>query len=261
MKRPAGLVAVAALAAALSCGIAIASAGPAGYLDPGAFDIMQVLPPAPVRGDGRYQADRRIFRATRRFAGSARWDMATRDVSQKSADMLRDFSCAIGVALEPSNAPLTAALVQRAALDTAAQKNKAKDFYKRSRPYKIDRGAVCQPRAELDNSYDYPSGHTTSGWTWALILAELAPDRATRILARGRAYGQSRMICGAHNESAVEAGWLTADATMAVVRTRPAYQADAAAARAEIEQLRHNPAAPRPSACETEEGLVRQRVL
>ena len=251
---------VLAVAAALSSALA-AAGGPAGYLDAGSFDIMQVLPPAPVRGDGRYQSDRQIFRATRKFVGTPRWDMATRDVSQKSADMLHDFSCAVGVALDPSNAPRTAALVERAAIDTAAQKNRAKDFYKRSRPYKIDPGPVCQPRAELDGSYDYPSGHTTSGWTWALILAELAPDRATPILARGRAYGQSRMVCGAHNESAVEAGWLTADATMAVVRTRPAYLAEAAAARAELDRLRHDPAAARPEACEAEAALVREPVL
>jgi acid phosphatase (class A) len=31
-----------------------------------------------------------------------------------------------------------------------------------------------------------------------LILAELAPERATPILNRGRAYGESRVVCGVH---------------------------------------------------------------
>ena len=44
------------------------------------------------------------------------------------------------------------------------------------------------------------------GWAWALILSELAPDRADAILARGLAYGESRAVCGVHYASDVEAG-------------------------------------------------------
>jgi hypothetical protein len=44
----------------------------------------------------------------------------------------------------------------------------------------------------------YPSGHSSIGWGWALILTELAPDRAEEILARGRAFGGSRNVCNAH---------------------------------------------------------------
>lgn len=252
------------LAAGLMIALFASSAtadAPVGYLPPGAFDIMAVLPPAPVKGDARYKADRRIFKATRRLLATPRGAMATQDVSQKSANMLRDYACALDLSLTPATAPKAVMLIQRAALDTAAQKNRAKDYYRRARPYKIDRGPICQPHQELDDSFDYPSGHTTSGWTWALVLADLAPDRATQILARGRAYGQSRFICGAHNESAVEAGWFTADATMAVVRTQPQFQADVAAARAELDALRSDPAAPKPQGCAAEVALVAERVL
>jgi acid phosphatase (class A) len=109
-------------------------------------------------------------------------------------------------------------------------------------------------------SYDYPSGHTTLGWTWALILTSIAPDRAQQILERGRAYGDSRFVCGAHNESAVEAGMQSASATMALVSTKPAYQTDLASARAEISALRaSNPS--RPEACDAEAALIAQRVI
>ena len=94
-----------------------------------------------------------------------------------------------------------------------------------------------------------------------LILTELAPDRAGPILRRGRAYGDSRFVCGAHNESAVEGGMLSASATMALVRTKPAFQQDLAAARAEIDRLRADPATPRPQGCAAEEALVSQRVM
>jgi acid phosphatase (class A) len=124
---------------------------------------------------------------------------------------------------------------------------------------------VCQRTTELFDkahnrmSYDYPSGHATRGWTWALILSAIAPGRAQQILQRGRAYADSRYICGAHNESAVEAGMLSASATMALVSTKQAHQVDLAAARTEYAALQRS--GPRPTGCDTDAALVRQKVM
>lgn len=245
---------------ALGLNAAEAQGGRMGYLAPGSFDILQVLPAAPVKGDARYKADRKIFKRTRKLAGSPRWMLATGDVRTSTPDLMRDFSCAAGTALSPDRAPKVAALVERASIDTRRGTNIAKDFYKRLRPYQIDRGAICQPAEELAGTFDYPSGHTTLGWTWATLLAELIPDRATQILARGRAYGESRIVCGVHNASAVEAGEISVAATLAVVHASPAFQADLAAARAEVEALRREAAAPAPE-CSAEEKLVAERAF
>lgn len=257
-----GKIAVAVMAAIGTAGFAAAQLGPRGYLAPGAFDILAVLPPAPVSGDARDNADRTIFRATRRLVGTPRYDLAINDVKLTQRDMFADFSCSIGVALTPELAPKTAALLSKVTFDTARSSSIAKDFYKRKRPYLVDKGAFCQPADQLKTSYDYPSGHTTLGWTWATILAELAPDRATAIMARGRAYGESRIVCGVHNASAVESGRVTAAATLAAIESDPAFMPDRAAARQEIDMLRRDPAAPRPSVpvCAGEAGLVAQRV-
>lgn len=238
---------------------------PKGYLAPGEFDVTHVLEPAPAIGDPRYKTDRAIFRATRRLLSTPRGTLATTDANYAVPALLHDFSCSVGVALTPANAPKLVAVVQRAGADTGAETNAAKKFYRRQRPFLIDHGAICQPQAALYDqrqhrmSYDYPSGHTTWGWTWALILADLAPDRAQEVLVRGRAYGDSRFVCGAHNESAVEAGMQSASATMTLVRTKRAYQADLAAARAELTALRST--GPRPVGCEAEAALIGQRVM
>jgi len=71
----------------------------------------------------------------------------------------------------------------------------------------MENGApVCTPEDEevLRKDGFYPSGHTALGWAWALILTEIAPDRADAILARGRAFGVSRNICNVHWHSDVE---------------------------------------------------------
>jgi acid phosphatase (class A) len=237
-----------------------------GYLTPHEFDVTSVLEPAPRPGDPRYDTDRKIFRATRKFVDSDRWKLATSDADYAVPALLRDFSCAVGVDLTPKRAPRLVALMQRAGADTGGETSHAKDVLERQRPFMIDHGPVCQPTAELYNqkhgrmSYDYPSGHTTWGWTWAIVLTSIAPDRAQQILERGRAYGESRFICGAHNESAVEAGIQSASATMALVSTKPAYQTDLNAARTEIAALR-NGGAPAAQGCDAEAALLRERVM
>ena len=244
----------------LLAGSTASSADRTGYLAQGSFDILDVLPQAPAKGDPRYEADRRVFRHTRRLLATPRGAMATNDIVRTPAAMLDDYACSLGASLTPEQVPLTVAVILRASLDTNAQKDRAKDFYKRSRPFLIDAGPVCQPKPKLAQTFDYPSGHTTGGWTWAMILADLAPDRASHIFARGRAFGQSRAICGAHNASAVEAGWMTAETTMAVIRTTAAYQADLSAARNELDIVRRTAKMPDAKRCAAEKALVAQRV-
>ncbi|PKU26350.1 phosphatidic acid phosphatase [Telmatospirillum siberiense] len=232
-----------------------------GYLSPDGVDIVKILPPAPAKGDARYEADRAIFKTTRSFAGSPRWALATNDVKLSTSDMLRDFSCAAGVALTPETVPHLVQVAERAGVDTARSAGVAKDYFKRLRPYRIDEGEICQPAAELGDSYDYPSGHTTRGWTWAELLAELLPDQASAILARGRAFGESRIVCGVHNASAVEAGRLTAAAALAAVHASPEFQADLTAAKEELAALRADAKAARPRDCAAESSLVAQPIF
>jgi len=237
--------------------------GPTGYLAADAFDILAVLPAAPAPDDARGEADRAIFRDTRVLQGTPRWDLATRDVTINAGALLHDYSCALGVSLTTATAPKVTQVVTRAAADTSTQSNRAKNHYRRQRPYAFDQGETCQPREELAHSFDYPSGHTTYGWTWATLLSRLAPDRATQILARGRSYGESRVVCGVHNYSAVQAGYLTSTATLAAVEEVPAFKADLEAARAELAALRADPATPRPDAaqCAAEAELIAQPIL
>ena len=231
------------------------------YLKPGTVDIMAVLPAAPVAGEARYEADRAIFKATRRYVGTPRWDMATNDVRWGDDLMLRNFGCALGIVPLPKQVPHLIKLLDKAGNDTQRETNIAKKTNKRLRPFQIDTGKICQPEEELKDSYDYPSGHTTGGWTWALVLADVVPDRASQIMARGRAYGESRIVCGAHNASAVEAGRLSATVTMTSVRSTPAYTRDLKAARAEFAALKKSGKAAAPAVCEAERDLVRLNVF
>ena len=233
---------------------------PQGYL-PSAVDLSGVLPPAPVKGDIRYQTDRKVFRAMQHRIGTPRWNYATRDVKYDTPTMLRDFSCAAGIVLSEQGTPATFRLLSNASVDASRANNAAKDHWQRLRPFWIDKGRTCEALESLGKSFDYPSGHTTKGWTLGLILGELLPDRATPILERARAYGESRIVCGVHNMSAVEAGRLGATTTMTSVRTTPAFEADLATARAELAQARLSQPAPDAAQCAADEAVLGPSVL
>jgi acid phosphatase (class A) len=245
-----GLALAAVPAAALSW------AAGEGYIDRQTFDVTAVLPPAPLAGSDRYEMDRRVFHDTRFYENTPRWALAVNDYETDMAHMMADFSCATDIVLTSETAPALARLMTRAGNDTSAETSMAKQHFKRLRPFLIDQGPICQPAGEVENTYDYPSGHTTRGWTWAILLAELMPDRAGEILARGRAFGQSRIVCGVHNASAVEAGRISASATLAVMHGSPAFQADMIAARQELMTLAATGEKPDAGQCRAESTLV-----
>lgn len=255
------MVAAAALAGAAG-GVMAAGGEGVGFLPDGYITLIDVVLPAPIPQEPRGVADREVFKLTRALKGTARWDMAVNDAPSDSASLMRDFTCAARIAMTPATAPKTVALLDRASRDASRQTNELKAFYKKKRPYLLDPGETCVAQTdELTASYDYPSGHATKGWTWGLILAELVDDRAAPILARARAYGESRVVCGVHNMSAIEAGRMVAASTLAVIRTEPAYQDAVVAARAELAALRKTGAPPSAQVCSAEEVLVTQPIF
>jgi acid phosphatase (class A) len=231
---------------------------PSTYLAPETTpDGIRILPPAPAAGSPVDRADRVIFAATRALQGSPRWQLAAADVESDAFD---HFACAMGMKLSKSSAPALAGLLDRAS--TSGVVDPAKQFYHRPRPYLGRQAAICQAKTEhLASNGDYPSGHAAGGWLEALILAELLPERATQILARGRAYGESRAICGAHSLSAVQAGWLAGAAANAALHGSSAFRADLEAARAEMAHLRQSAPAPDAKACHAEESIIAKSVF
>jgi len=94
----------------------------------------------------------------------------------------------------------------------------------------------------------------------SLILAELAPDRATAILNRGRAFGESRVVCGVHSPSAVDAGRTNGASLVATLHGQTAFRADLEAAREELAALRAK-AAPLTASCAASLALDAQAVF
>jgi acid phosphatase (class A) len=238
------------------------ASGSSGYMEKGTFNILEKIAPAPRPGEPRYELDRRVFGETRPVLDTPRGSIAKNDVRQSPEAMLKDFSCALGISVTPAMTPATMNFLARAVTDTSANTRIAKRYYKRKRPFKIDNGPVCQSKFLLGFTSDYPSGHTTRGWTWAVLLARLVPERREQILMRGIAYGESRAFCGAHNLSAVDGGMASAEATLSEVNTGSPFAADFQTAKEELDLLFNNRGTQRPSAaaCEIEAKILSQRL-
>ena len=241
------------------CGAALAdSQKPQGYLDAAsAPDTTVILPHAPVKGTARYEADRKIFLRTRKLNGSARWQMAVNDDDYFDPAVAKDFTCALGVTINPTDEPHLTALITRMGADLGRAGRDAKNFNKRKRPFLIDKGKTCVAiTPAFAKSFDYPSGHSTYSWGLGLVLAEIAPDRSTQVLARARAYGESRVVCGVHNASAVDAGRTEASIVIAALHSSAEFRADLDAARTELAAARAK--ATPPANCDAENALVAQ---
>jgi acid phosphatase (class A) len=240
-------------------GLAAADAPPAGYLAGREPDVLAALSPPPTAGSPADQADLAIFRQTRALKGSPRWALATSDADIRG--LVGDFDCALDVHLSRETAPKLFALLGKAAPDINAAFNTPKDFYKRLRPFQREKGEICTPEqtAGLEKSFDYPSGHATWGWTVGLILSRAAPDRAAQVLERARVFGESRVVCGVHDASAVEAARVAGDAVFAALEGDAAFRADLDQARAELDALRASGAKPDPAACKAEADLIAGR--
>jgi acid phosphatase (class A) len=112
----------------------------------------------------------------------------------------------------------------------------AKNANSRPRPLITDphllRCDALDPAVAVRSSF--PSGHGAGGWARALVLAELVPSRADAILQRGRDFGDSRVICGYHYPSDIEAGRIIASGVIARMHADAAFRRDLDAARAEL---------------------------
>jgi acid phosphatase (class A) len=144
-------------------------------------------------------------------------------------------------------------MLARVATDASVATGPAKDFFHRKRPFLADQGPVCIAISPaFEKTFDYPSGHTTLGWAVGLILAEIDPAHASLILTRARAFGESRVVCGVHNASAVDAGRVAGASVVAALHSNATFRADLEKAHAELAALHSRESAE----CAAETSLI-----
>ncbi|MFJ1255343.1 phosphatase PAP2 family protein [Cupriavidus sp. CuC1] len=213
----------------------------AGYLPADARpDSLALVPPPPAPGSAAQALDDEIARGNQPLRDTARYRQATLDANLKFPQAAGIFSCALDAPISQEQTPRLYLLLRRTLADAGLSTYGVKDKYARARPFMVNQQPSCTPAEEAMLSKDgsYPSGHNAIGWAWALILAEIAPQQSNAILARGLAYGQSRLVCNVHWQSDATQGRIMGAATVARLQADPTFRADLAAAKAEVAQVR-----------------------
>ncbi|MBO9707101.1 MAG: phosphatase PAP2 family protein [Caulobacter sp.] len=223
---------------------------PPGYLQTGMnLDGAAIVGPPPAPDSPRGKADRRTFEETRKLAGTPAWDKAIADADLSGKHGFKSFSCAAGVNIGPEATPVLANMLLRMTDDAATLYQPAKAVFQRPRPPVGNTRPICVPREKwIETDGSYPSGHGLIGWSWALVISEVAPEKASAILARGREFGDSRIVCGVHFQSDIEAGRYLGSALVSRLHQDPAFMADLEKARAEVAASRASGA---PTGCGT----------
>jgi acid phosphatase (class A) len=194
-------------------------------------DSLALLSPPPQPGSGAADADLEANREALARSSPARIAFAVQDADLSFPHAAAVFACALGVGVGEKQTPVLYRLLRRTLVDAIRSTDAAKGHYRRARPNVVNGKPICSPAGSAGS---YPSGHAAVAAAWSLILAELAPEHASAILARGRSYGESRVLCNAHWQSDVTAGWFMGATTVAVLHAQPEFRADLEAARSEL---------------------------
>ena len=199
-----------------------------------------LLPPPPATESTALALDQDISRNSLTLRDSPRWALAAEDADLTFPNAAGTFSCALNAPINEQATPHLYLLLRRTLADASRSTSRVKNKYMRTRPFVVNKERTCTPNDEpsLMKNGSYPSGHTTVGWAWALILSEISPEQADAILARGRAFGQSRVICNVHWQSDVIEGLIVGAAVVARLHADPVFRADMESAKAELAAVR-----------------------
>lgn len=146
----------------------------------------------------------------------------------------------LGPKFTRANLPATFALLDKVGKDTGKITHHAKDFWKLPRPFRVAPDKVkslLEKEIPADN-YAYPSGHTSASAVWAEVLAALAPKATEKLRARAEEIAYHRVQVGVHYPQDLTGGRALTFAILAKLEKSAKYQADFAAAKAELAACR-----------------------
>jgi acid phosphatase (class A) len=197
---------------------------------PEEVDPRRIVPPPPEEGSDRALADIAEVHRVIAAASPERMAQAKWDDDHESPELL---SPTLGPAFDLKALPATAELLSLVQNDADVAASMAKHTFPRKRPWAADATIkTCDPDDKPLTSY--PSGHATLGYSLALTMAAVAPEKAQALLARAADYAYSREVCGSHFADDAQASEALATALVSTLLTKPAFQSKIAAARAEL---------------------------
>ena len=210
------------------------------FLNPEDVNPALLLPPPAKDGSEMQQREIAEVRRLIQTRSKERHDQAVWDARRENP---APFIAALGPEFDLSKLPATAKLLADALNDQTAAASLAKEYFKRKFPVAAAMPGDAYGQWSCDDAdrkpetrplRSYPSGHATMGYTFGIILAELIPEKAQKILARSADYAYSREVCGDHYHSDVEAGHVLGTTIGTLLLHNEALKPEVEAARQEL---------------------------
>lgn len=202
---------------------------------------LELLPAPPEPTDILFLNDRAQYEIGKMLRDTPRGEQAYHDAYLGGGGIADALSEAFGVQITEVETPQIYKLLNNMREDAGDLATRdAKEHYMRVRPYVFFQEPTCTPDHEetLSRNGSYPSGHTAIGWASALVLCEINPERQNEILKRGFEIGQSRVICGYHYQSDVDAARIVASAVVARLHAEEAFMIQLNKAKDEFKELK-----------------------
>jgi len=201
------------------------------FVKPEQFDITKILPQPPAAGSLAAQTDLDVVLQAQAWRTPEQVEWA------KLIDKDNPFNHAtvLGAWFTKENLPETAKFLADVTEDANAVGALTKALYARARPSQIDKRV--QPVTPMPASASYPSGHVTRAFTWALVLAEIFPDKRDELIARAHRAAWGRVLAGVHFPSDTIGGQLLGEAIVRELKKSEAFRVAVARCRAEAAAL------------------------
>ena len=191
-----------------------------------------ILAPPPARDSAAEANELAALRKLIASASPARMEQARYDDVHEDPSI---FDTTIGGGFDVKKLPKTWELLTLINNDTGIITNIGKKIFDRTRPWGVDTTLPnCDAGRGKKPVGSYPSGHATLGFSVGYTLAQLIPAKAPAILARAQDYGASRLYCGVHFPSDIEASHVLATVTAIHILATPALKPRIAAVKAEL---------------------------
>jgi len=235
-----------------------------GYLQSATLpNSLALLPPAPAAGSPELAVDEAYSRRGLALRDTAAWTLAAADADLSFPHAAGTFACALNAAIGETTTPHLYILLRRTLTDAGLSTYAAKNHYARPRPFIGNGAPICSPNEQvmLEKDGSYPSGHSAIGMAWALVLTEISPQQTDTILARGRAFAHSRIVCNVHWHSDTGQGRFMGASTVARLHADAAFRADLEAAREELETVRAKATPPDRDCAAEAAGIAAQQSL
>ncbi len=131
-------------------------------------------------------------------------------------------------------------IVTKVVLDSANSTAVAKEKYHRARPYYYYEKSSCdgEDSSSKKRELSYPSGHAIRGITVARVLAKILPNKyREQLFYRGMEYGNSRVICGDHWQSDIEASRVLSGFVMNALEQNNKYKISIKQAKQKVKKI------------------------